>query len=314
MNELFEFRGAIRAGLLVWMMELIGGCSGALPQPQPFVRDEANRLNERGLEAARRGYKSVAVTAFGDAYQRYAAVEYFPGMVTALINSARVNMGQDDLAAVQKALKEARTLVKFTPSLAAEVSFENAKLLLRQGKAAEALVWSQQALSMADQAAHGRMINLVAEIRFRLGEYEQADALASNSLTLAMAGSDRPEQANALRLLAECALARGKQTTAESRFNEALAIDKELALSARIATDLRGLARTAEQAGQREHAMGYWKRAANVSLTGTDQTNAVASLERLALLHEQAGDAASAARVRARIGEVIKIGRGNVER
>ncbi len=290
------------AALLVAL--LISGCAATLPQPQPFARDRANRLNERGVEAAERGDLAAAASDFDEAYRHYSAVEHFPGMVTALINSARVNTARGDITAAGKSLREANALAAFTPSLRGEVAFEQAKLLLKLGKTREALEPGERALAGADGAARSRMINLLAEIRLRLGEPEQADRLANSAL--ATGDGNRGERANSLRLLAECALRRGQNETAASRFNEALVIDKELALSARISVDLRGLANAAEQAGQREKAMDFWKRAVDVSLAGEDRSNAVAAMERLALLREQAGDAAAAARIRAGIAEIMK--------
>lgn len=302
---------ATYACLLAGALLAMVGCSGSLPPPLPPARAEANRLNDRGIEAEQRGDGETALAAFDEAYQRYAAIEYFPGMVTALINSARVSSGRGDVSAAQRALTRAQELIRFTPRLATEVCFEQARLLVRQGNPREALAWGERALSGADETTEGRVLNLLADIRLRLGEREQAETLAERALTRALGHEDRREQANALRLRAECALRRGDAAAAESGFNEALAWDRELALGSRIAADLRGLAATAELAGERNRALELWARAANLSLAGSDRAAGIASLERLALLYERAGEAAAAARVRARITDIATTGRGD---
>jgi tetratricopeptide (TPR) repeat protein len=296
---------AIHASLLAGAMLAMAGCSGSLPPPLPPARAEANHLNERGIEADRRGDGETAVAAFSQAYQRYAAIEHFPGMVTALINSARVSSGRGDFSSAQQALKRADALSRFTPQLKAEVCFEQARLLLRLGKAGEALGWGERALSSADGMEEARMLNLLADIRLRLAEHELAETLAERALTRALRHDDQREQATALRLRGECALKRGNTANAGTYFNQALVMDRELALGARIAADLRGLAATAELAGERQSALELWTRAADVSLAGSDRAGAIAGLERLALLYEQSGDTGSAARVRTRIAEIV---------
>lgn len=285
---------------------LLPGCAGTRPHPLPFAQAEANRSNERGVEAARRGDKAAAVSAFEKAYRGYAAVEHYPGMVTALLNIARVSTNQGDFAAARKALAKARYMIDFVPSLAAEFSFEQAKLLLRDGKAAEALPWGERALTLADEAARGRTTNLVADIACRLGNRERAISLAVTGLELSKRAKDRQETANAQRLLAELALEGGEMPMAASRFHEALSLDKELAASSKIAIDLEGLARVAEKAGERKKAVDFWERAANASLAGADPASATASLARIAEIHEQEGDFASAAKIRTLIADITK--------
>lgn len=295
---------AIHACLLAGTILAMAGCAGSVPPPLPPARAEANRLNERGIEADRRRDGETALAAFSQSYQRYASIEYFPGMVTALINSARVSMSRSDFSAAQRDLARAHELTRFTPWLAPEVCFDQARLLLRQGKAGEARGWGERALSTADDREKARMLNLLADIRFHLGEWEQAEALAERALSLALRHDDQREQASALRLRGECALKREDTANARTYFSQALSLDRELALGPRIAADLRGLAATAELAGERDRAQDLWTRAAEVSLAGSDRAGAVASLERLALLYERGGDTSSAARVRSRIADM----------
>jgi tetratricopeptide (TPR) repeat protein len=299
----------MHACLLAGAILAMAGCSGSLPPPLPPARAEANRLNERGIEADRRGDGATAMAAFSEAYRRYAAIEHFPGMVTALINSARVSSDRGDFSAAQQALTRADELSRFTPRLKAEVCFEQARLLLRRGKTGEALAWGERALFSADGREEARMLNLLALVRFRLAERERAEALAERALTQARRHDDQREQANALRLSGECALKRGDTASAGTYFNQALALDRDLALGAKIAADLRGLAATAELAGERQSALELWSRAADVSLAGSDRSGAIASLERLVLLYERVGDTGSAARVRTRIADMATTSR-----
>lgn len=294
--------------LLALALGAFTACSGPLPRPLPHPRDEANRLNERGLEALRRGERQMASAAFEAAYRQYASIEYFPGMVTALLNRARAGTDPD---AAQVALTHASALTRHTPSLESEVCFEQARLLLRRGKASEALALAERALAITGDDGRCRMLNLTAEIRLRLAEFQRAEALAGEALTLATRDDNQRERANALRLQAECALSQKNLFSATRRFHEALEIDKELALSARIAEDLRGLARTAEQAGQPDSALDFWRRAADVSLAGGDRNSALTCLERLAGLYEQNGNTAAAARVRAETAAIAGTQRGS---
>jgi tetratricopeptide (TPR) repeat protein len=285
---------------LVLAVVACAGCAAA-HQPVAAVRAEANRLNERGIEAASRG-DSAAAGSFAAAYRRYAAIEHYPGMVTTLLNTARLSMREGDGEQARQALARAEEMLAFVPNLAAEVAFEKAKLALRQGKLAEAATLAQTALAGSADNAKGRMTNLLAQVRVREGRPAEAKGLAERALGLARREDDRVEEANALRLLGELALAERAAQTASMLFAEALALDKGLAASARIAADLKGLAQAAEADGRLTDAAAFWQRAARVYEERNDAPAVAFCLERLAALYERLGDGGGAAAARERGG------------
>lgn len=283
-----------------------GGCATS-QQPLHALRAEANRLNERGIEAARRGDLPAAANSLAEANRCYAAMEHHPGMVTTLINSARVSMLQGDDAKARQALDQAEGLLPFTPELAAELLFEKAKLLLHEGKVAEAARLSEKALQSAEPGARGRMANLLARVRGQEGKRDEAAGLARSALSLAREAGDRQEEASALRLLGESALAKGGVEEATRLFSEALAVDKELAAAVKIAADLQGLAQAAEAGGRKEAALAFWQRAASVHGARRDRRAEAFCLERMAVIYGELGDDAGAARARERAGALISV-------
>ncbi len=291
--------------LLLIVAVSAGGCATSPSQPLPALRAEANRFNERGIEAARRGDLPAAASSLAEAYRCYAAMEHHPGMVTTLLNSARVSMRQGESDKARQALDRAEGLLPFTPELTAEVLFEKGKFLLHEGQVAEAARLSEKALQSAEPGSKGRMANLLARVRVREGKREAAAEMARNALALARETGDRQEEANALRLLGESALARGGADEATQLYSQAMLVDKEVAAGAKIAADLQGLAQAAEASGRKEAALAFWQRAATVHGARHDRHAEAFSLERQALLYGQLGDDVNAALARERARSLI---------
>jgi tetratricopeptide (TPR) repeat protein len=155
MNERHAYSRKSLIGLVALVILIASGCAGVSSYPVSFARIEANRLNELGLESLRRGNQAAALEAFAEAYRRYAAVEYHPGMVTALVNTARIATGQGRTGIARQALDDALKLLEFTPGLAAEVYFEQSRLLLREGKVADAGPWAERAMAAGTEKHEG---------------------------------------------------------------------------------------------------------------------------------------------------------------
>jgi tetratricopeptide (TPR) repeat protein len=133
------------------------------------------------------------------------------------------------------------------------------------------------------------MFNLSAEIFLNKGVRPQAGQLAEEALKLSRKSGDRREEANALRLLGGIELIEKRAGAAIVHFKEALAIDKELALSRKISADLRALSQSYESMGVMSDAAAYLQRAFDAALADGELKQSALDLEKLALLYERSG-------------------------
>ena len=290
--------------LLAMILPTLAACASATPRQLPPLQLRAIRHNEQGVAAEQRRDIARAMAEFAAAYRLHSAIENQPGMITALLNTARLHRLHGEPAKAADAVELALPLAAATPDLAAEIYFEKAKLLLSLGKRADAISWVDRAIAAAPRGSRGRMVNLLAEIRLRESAWPAARALAEEGLKLTRETADQREEANALRLLAETALGERQFTEAGNRFTEALTIDKGLGLPAKIASDLRGLAQTAAGGGDSKAALAFWERAADVSLASGDLKQTTANLRQLAEQAAQCGDFDLEAKARARLTKI----------
>ena len=90
---------------------------------------------------------------------------------------------------------------------------------------------------------------------------------------------DRQEEANSLRLLADAKAAEKAYGEAADFYREALATDKDMGFSAKIATDLFGIGNALCMQGLQEEARVYFKRAHSVSKSLGDNKGAALAEE-----------------------------------
>jgi len=284
---------------------MLAACAGTQQKKSPLLIRKAERLNSRGITATEQGRLQAAEAEFAEAYKVYSRVEDHAGMVTVLVNSSRMYRlgGQAGKAAAMTS--RAGEMVHHVPDLAAEVWFERAKVSLLQGDTDGALNWSDRALNASDDGNRAMIGNLRADIHLKKGDWQRCVELARESLALCRSAGDRHEEADALRIQADCQLAGRQPAGAADAYAAALELDKELALPLSIYADLKGLSASMVQLGDSRAAGDYLVRAAAIAIAVAATLGATADLNALLLL-----DGTKAAAVRERLDRLQGKGTG----
>jgi tetratricopeptide (TPR) repeat protein len=269
---------------------VLGGCSGSAARNLPAARLSAIGHNQRGVEEEVRGNDAAALAEFSEALRLHGSIENVDGMVVALINMARTQRLKGDIPSARSSIERACSLRHDSSELAPELFFEKAKILLAAGELTAAKDWAVTALAREQGGDQGRRANLVATILNRMGLPDQARQQAEQALKLNQNEKLAGEEANSLRLLGEIHLAQGKHEQAMNAFQGALLLDKELGFGRKIASDLRGLGSAALKREDLPGAIGYYRRAMEVSLNGADAGLAADDMARLAELYRRNGE------------------------
>jgi tetratricopeptide (TPR) repeat protein len=246
------------------------GCSGPAPPPLPRAKESALSWNRRGLAAEARGDADGAIIAFREALKTHRSVEDGDGAAAALVNLARVHRLKEEPGAARERIDEALLLVPPDSPLFPEAAFEKAKVSLAAGDLPAARDWARKAALAATGPSRGRFLNLLARVDFLRGAAGEARSGAEAALAANRSAGARAEEANSLRLLGDLSSAGGDRKGAERLYLEALAIDKEIAESRKIAADLMALGAAAAAGGETERALAFYGRAAEVSRNGDD--------------------------------------------
>ena len=286
-------RGGVRgAVLLVAAAVSLAGCAGARPKPMSPPRAQALEHNRRGVEAEARGDREQALAEFLESLRLQSSVDNTDGMIVALINSARTQRLKGDLSSARQGLERALSLLPEGSDLASELFYEKAKVLAAGGELFSAVQWAVRAEAAETGDARGRRLNLVAALKLRQGFPDQAREQLEQALAFNRKAGMSAEQANSLRLLGEIELMQGSYEKASERYLGALLLDKELGLGARIAADLSGLGAVAAKKGDNAGAIGWYKRALEVSRSGGNDLQAADAREKLAQLYRLNGEEA----------------------
>jgi tetratricopeptide (TPR) repeat protein len=275
-------RRAAAAALLLCFLAFapLAGCSGPAPLPVPPAKEAAGVWNRRGLAAEARGDRDGAIAAFGEALKVNRSIEDADAAAVALVNLARVHRLKGELPDAKGRIDEALALIGPGNPLFPETAFEKAMVALATGDRAAAGEWAEKAVRAETGPSRGRMLNLLARVRFLEGRMDEARSGAGAALEANRAAGARGEEANSLRLLGDVAAAGGGKS-AEGLYLEALAIDKEIAESRKIAADLMALGAAAAARGETERALAFYGRAAVVSRNGDDPKGADAALREM---------------------------------
>lgn len=276
---------------------VLPGCAHTPGPASPPAVQQAERHNFLGIAAESRQQFARAESEFAESRRFYRSIEDHHGTVTTLINSSRLYRLMGERNKTARVLDEAVSLLPYVPGLEAEVCFEKAKLALLDKDYAAGLVWASRAAATAATGDRSRMLNLQAQVLLHMGELGRAEEVARSALDAAQKIPDRREEANAYRLLAGIANAGGRFDEAVANYGTALAVDKELALSVRMADDLRGLASATAASGRSASAAEFYRRAAAISIARKDFVGAAEDLETLRTLYEAANDGARASEV-----------------
>lgn len=252
----------------------------------------------RGIQADADSSFANAEAEFLEGHRIYSEVENYPGILTALLNLSKLYRGHGDISKAAEASDRAVALLSQDQSISYEIFLEKGRVYLQQGKLQESLALSEKAIASAPEGEKSRVFIFNAEALFRSGKVEPALVAAAASLKAARASDDKRSEATALRVNGEILLAAGKPAAADENFAAALAIDKELALSKRIAEDLDGLSKAAAARGDLRNAASFLQRRVDILRSSERSVSQDADLERLASFYDGLGEKATAAKIR----------------
>ncbi len=272
---------------LLWLAG--AGCSGSLPPPVPPAKEKAAAWNRRGLAAEARGDREGALAAFGEALKLNRSIEDDGGTGVALINLARAHRLNGNLPVAREKIDAAGLLLSPDSPLFPEMAFEKAKIGLASGELPTAKGWAEKAVRAEKGDSAGRMQNLLSRLLFLEGKGDEARAQAEGALAANRKSGARGEEANSLRLLGDIAAASGDRAKAGDLYTAALAIDKDIARSRKIAADLLALGAVAAAGGETGKALAFYARSFDVSINGDDPREAAAALLEMARLYEKSG-------------------------
>jgi tetratricopeptide (TPR) repeat protein len=265
---------------------LLAGCAGR-SEPQvvlPAKRLQAIEANNRASALAQRGDYAAAADEFRRALEIERSTENEDGIAANLINLSIVYQRLGERAAARAAVAEILddATLRFPPGRVAEAALRNAILLVdeRQFDAAAKAIERARAACPGSCALAGKIDNVAAQLALLQGQHEAARTAASRALGANRSRADREEIANSLRLLGAVALESGRPAEVEPLAREALELDKQLAVPAKIFRDLVLLGRAAKAAGRAEEAARYFGRALVVARAAGDR-NATAEVQSL---------------------------------
>jgi tetratricopeptide (TPR) repeat protein len=256
------------------VVALLAGCSQP-PKATTAARQEAAiEANRKGEAYVRHGELENAARSYREALRLSQSLEDAEGIAANAINLSIVRQRQGRFADARASLAAVleQPNLRFSQLRLAEVSLRHALLDLDQNRFAGANEWVDQAgKHCAGRCAlSGAIHNVRAQLALQAGRIEEAAAAARSAQDASRAAGDRPELANALRLLGISALQRGDAAAARTHLEQALAIDRDLGAPRKIALDLLALGRAAALGGDRDAARAYYTRAMAVSEADRD--------------------------------------------
>ncbi|MEW6674979.1 MAG: tetratricopeptide repeat protein [Nitrospirota bacterium] len=249
---------------------------GHMPPKLSDTHLRAIEFNQKAGSAFKKGDYKKALHLYSEALMINRSIENSDGIAINLINMAIVyrKLGEGD-----KAHKHIDELFNYSPftihhSLLSEAAFIKAMLYLDDVNYEYASQWVDRALSFCQNdrcSMEGKIYNLKGRIALLRGDPSSAITFGNKGLMLNKACEDREEIANSLRLLAGAKAMRGEYEEAMKSYRDALATDKSLGLSRKVAIDLIGIGNVLFKQGELEDALKYFKRALSVSEGAEDK-------------------------------------------
>jgi tetratricopeptide (TPR) repeat protein len=263
--------GLVGAGLLL----LANGC-GKLPPPPDPVRARAMVLNNQADGEIERGNLAEAERLYGEALAAARSIEDEPRIAINLLALAATlraaGRGKEAGLLLDELLEGSKG--RFPAELVAQASLQKAVIALDEARPADAAASVQRAFSDCLPArACGPLAAahvLLARARLAEGDAGAAATEAKAGLEAARARRELREEANALRVQADAALTLGDAREALARYDEALAFDKALGFSRKVAADLLGLAAASLRLERQREARAFAERALVVATAAGD--------------------------------------------
>ena len=268
---------AAHPGLMLWLALVLAACGSAPPQSDADLRRERMiELNDRARGAIGRGELRRAVVYYREALRLAESIEDFRTIGLNSVNLAAVHQALGELEPANRALERVLGAPsRFDPAVIGEAEGRRSYLALQAGQLDVAEEWLQRSERNCQPPGCRRdtaLVSLRALLTLERGGAGEARKLAARALAASRAQGNREEEANALRIDGRAAAAMGERAAATVALNQALAIDKQLALPHKIGLDLLALAEAELAGGGRESARDYANRALDVSrATGNRQ-------------------------------------------
>jgi len=268
---------------------LVAACGGSQPKPQsPPPQSAAVEANRRAETSLRYGDLDNAARGYREALRISQSLEDPDGIAANAINLSivyqRLGRNEEARAALAPVLDHAK--LKFAPARLAQAALRLSLLDLDERRYRSALEWADRAESYCARscALSAAIQNVKAQLALEAEQLDAARNAARAALEASRSAGDRPEEANALRLLGIAAMRAGDADTALAQLNAALAIDRDLAMPRKIYLDLVGLGQASALRGERDAARTYFERALAVAEADRDtraSTEAKAFIEGL---------------------------------
>jgi tetratricopeptide (TPR) repeat protein len=259
-----ENQNAIRFCVYSALLLSLVAC-GSAPPRLPLAINQAKKADQEAHRAMRDGDFYRARDMFKQSLLIQQSLENIPAGAIAAVNLSSVShkLG-DDRAALDMldgVLDDHSGLV--TSELRAAAAFRKGVILADSGKPGDAEMALQ--LAMKECNKHCEYLpgvnNLHARLMFEKGDFTSALAIATEVIH---AGGEKEEQANAHRIAAAAEAELGHHEAALAHYQATLDLDKELALSVRIAEDLKGISKVLQKQGRIPESDDYAHRAESV--------------------------------------------------
>jgi tetratricopeptide (TPR) repeat protein len=260
----------MRAALMLCLAVGIAACGSAPPQSDADLRRERMiELNDRARAAVGRGELRRAVVYYREALRIAESIEDFRTIGLNTLNLAAVYQALGELEPAHRALERLLAApARFDSAVIGEAEGRTSYLALQAGQLDIAEQWllrSEKNCQAPGCRRDTALVSLRALLTLERGAPGEARKLAARALAASRAQGNREEEANALRIDGRAAAAMGELVAARAVLDQALNIDKQLALPHKIGLDLLALAEAELAGGRREAASDYARRALDVS-------------------------------------------------
>lgn len=277
--------------ILLTLTILLNGCfGGGASVPRSETQMKADSALLRGVRAEQKGNYADAVAYFSESLTVSTSIEDMEVRTTALLNLARLYRLQRDLPHSEPYLEQALALTETYPALRSEIYQEKALLELSKGQLANAQTWSEMSIAAESGNQRGSRLNLAARIHLELGNPEKTLIMSRQALHENRSAKLLEEEANSLRIMGISARLLGSPAESENYLQEALAIDKRIGISSKIAADLEELGSTSLSAGNLKQAASALERASEIHTASGRRKSAALNQTTLANIYSRLGD------------------------
>ena len=257
--------------LLLCLAHGLAACGSAPPAQSDADtrRERLVDLNDRAQRAVARGDLRRAAALYREALRVAESFEDFRSIGVNALNLAAVHQALGEPEAAHHALERVLAApARFEEPLVAQAAGLKSSLALQARELGAAEDWLKRAEGECKSPAcriQTALLILRAQLALERGATGESRSQAARALAASRAENSREEEANALRVDGRAAAAQGGHAEAVALLNQALAIDKQLALPYKIGLDLMALAETELMRGERQPARDYAQRALDVS-------------------------------------------------